>query len=119
MAGMGSTGTIYMTKQMMVNAQQAITEYLTTIGQINDKLSGEISGLIPSSFSGSAATEFNNFYTNSIVPVVTTNLNSMMENLNTICEQVKNNIPGDQQGVDDQLGEGNKSAGGGAAAPTA
>ena len=97
MAGMGSTGTINMTQQMMTDAMQAISDYLEEIGKINTELQGEVDGLIPASFSGNAANGFKAFYGSSIVPVVTTSLNKMMENLSSICEQVKVNIPGDEQ----------------------
>lgn len=115
MANMGSTGTINITKAMMDNAIQAIDDYQSSVTAINGKLQTEIDNLIPTSFSGSAATGFKTFYDNQIVPNVGENLTNMLNSLKSICESVKAQIPGDDQGVDDQLGQGNQNPGGAAA----
>lgn len=111
MANMGTTGTINITKDMMDNAITAIDTYQTTITTLNQSLTTEINGLIPSSFSGSAAQGFKTFYTEKIEPNTGTNLTKMLDSLKNICDTVKKQIPGDTEGVDDQLGEGNSSAG--------
>lgn len=112
MANMGSTGTVNITHQMMESAVQAIENYQTTITSLNGRLDNEVNTLIPSSFSGSAAQGFKAFYDNSIVPNVGTNLTKMLESLTDICNAVKAQIPGADQGVDDQLGQGNQNLGG-------
>lgn len=111
MANMGSTGTINITKDMMVKAEAAVDNYQSTIKSLNAELKTEIDGLIPSSFSGSAATGFKNFYDSKIEPNTGTNLKQMLESLKTVCETIKSQIPGETKGVDDQLGEGNRGAG--------
>ena len=111
MANMGSTGTVKVEAAMIVNAIAAINTYQTTINSINTSLKNEIDNLIPSSFSGSAADGYKVFFENSIYPNITTNLTKMLESLKSICESIKKNIPETSEGVDDQLGEGNKSAG--------
>ncbi len=111
MANMGTTGTINITKDMMDKAITAIDTYQTTITTLNGELVDEIDGIIPSSFSGSAATGFKTFYTNNIEPNTGENLTKMLGSLKTICETVKKQIPGDNEGVDDQLGSGNTNAG--------
>ena len=88
MANMGSTGTVKVEAAMMVNAITAIDTYQATINSINTSLKNEIDNLIPSSFSGSAA-----------------------DGYKVICESIKKNIPETSEGVEDQLGEGNKGAG--------
>ena len=111
MASMGSTGTINITKDMMEKAISAIDTYQTTITSLNTQLTSEIDGIIPSSFSGSAATGFKTFYTKNIEPNTGENLTKMLGSLKTICETVKKQIPGDSEGVDDKLGDGNSNAG--------
>ena len=111
MAKMGSTGTVNITKAMMDSAVQAITDYQTTITNLNGRLQTEIDGLIPSSFSGSAAQGFKAFYENNIVPNNGENLTKMLDSLKGICDSVKAQIPGEEQGVDEQLGQGNQNSG--------
>ena len=111
MANMGTTGTINITKDMMDKAINAIDTYQTTITNLNTELLAEIDGIIPSSFSGSAATGFKTFYTKNIEPNTGENLTKMLKSLKTICETVKKQIPGDTEGVDDKLGTGNTNAG--------
>lgn len=114
MANMGSTGTVYITKAMMDAAAKAVEDYRTTISSLNTRLQTEIDGLIPSSFSGDAAEGFKAFYDTNIVPNSGENLNKMLDSLKGICDSVKAQIPGDEQGVDTQLGQGNKNPGGAA-----
>lgn len=114
MANMGSTGTVNISKAMMDAAVQAIDNYQSTVTGLNGRLQTEIEGLIPSSFSGSAANGFMTFYTNNISPNVGENLTKMLDTLKEICNSVKAQIPGDEQGVDEQLGQGNQNPGGSA-----
>ena len=111
MANMGITGTINMTKDMIDNAIKAITTYQSTITKLNTQLAGEINGLIPSSFSGAAATGFKTFYTTNVEPNAGENLTKMLNQLSQLCETIKKSIPGETDGVDDQLGSGNTNAG--------
>lgn len=112
MANMGSTGTVNISKAMMVAAAKAVDDYQTAINGLNTRLQEEISGLIPSSFSGDAAEGFKSFYNDNIVPNTGENLTKMLDSLKGICDSVKAQIPGDEQGVDAQLGQGNKNPGG-------
>lgn len=114
MANMGSTGTVNITQQMMVDAVQAINDYQSAIDALNKELGDEINSLIPSSFSGSAAQGYKYFYDEKIVPNITTGLSKMLESLISVCDTVKAQIPGDSNGVDDQLGQGNQNSGGAA-----
>lgn len=114
MANMGSTGTVNISKSMMDAAVQAINDYQTAITGLNGRLQAEIDGLIPSSFSGSAAQGFKTFYDNNIFPNTGENLTKMLDSLKSICDSVKAQIPGDDQGVDEQLGQGNQNPGGAA-----
>ena len=100
MANMGSTGTVNITKAMMDAAIKAVDDYQS-----------QVTGIIPSSFSGAAANGFKAFYDTSILPNVTDNLTKMLDSLKEICNTIKMQIPGDDQGVDDQLGQGNQNSG--------
>lgn len=115
MANMGSTGTVNITHAMMDAAVQAISNYQTAINGLNGELKAEIDGLIPSSFSGSAAQGFKAFFDNNICPNTGENLTKMLDSLKSICDAIKAQIPGDTDGVDDQLGQGNQNPGGAAA----
>lgn len=115
MANMGSTGTVNISKAMMVAAAKAVDDYQATINGLNTRLQNEVDGLIPSSFSGDAAEGFKAFYTDNIVPNTGENLTKMLDSLKGICDSVKAQIPGEEQGIDTQLGQGNKNPGGAAA----
>ena len=112
MANMGSTGTVNISQAMMVAAVQAIDTYQSAISGLNGRLQSEIDGLIPSSFSGSAAQGFKAFYDNNIFPNIGENLTKMLDSLKSICDSVKAQIPCEEQGVDEQLGQGNQNPGG-------
>ena len=112
MANMGSTGTVNISQAMMGAAGQAIDTYQSAISGLNGRLQSEIDGLIPSSFSGSAAQGFKAFYDNNIFPNIGENLTKMLDSLKSICDSVKAQIPGEEQGVDEQLGQGNQNPGG-------
>ena len=99
------------TKAMMDAAIKAVDDYQSQVTGINSELQSEIDGLIPSSFSGAAANGFKAFYDTSILPNVTDNLTKMLDSLKEICNTIKMQIPGDDQGVDDQLGQGNQNSG--------
>lgn len=77
MAGMGKTGTVNITPEMMDEAIKAIQAYRTTAfgaadGNGSDGLYGtvkkEVETLTASDFTGSASKGFVNFYTNNIEP---------------------------------------------------
>lgn len=111
MPNMGTTGTVNISKSMMESAVNAIEDYRTAVAGLNTELSGVVSGLIPSSFSGAAAQGFKDFYDDNVAVNVGENLTKMLDSLKEICETIKNQIPGEDQGVDDQLGQGNKNPG--------
>lgn len=104
---MGSTGTVNITPEMMNNALNVIDEYKTTTNNLHTQLTETVNSLIPSSFSGSAADGFKVFYTNKIEPAVGDNLTQLITALHDIVEGTLKAIP-DADGLDDQLGEGNK-----------
>lgn len=117
MAGMGKTGTVNITPEMMDEAIQAIQAYRTTAfgaadGNGTDGLYGnvkkEVETLTSSDFTGSASKGFVNFYTNNIEPATGSTLKSALEMLEGICKSIKSAIP-DTEGVDELLGtENNK-----------
>lgn len=113
MPGMGTTGRVNITVEMMNQAIRSIEDYQSSVKSLNDRLQTAVDGLIPSSFSGSAAEGFKSFYTTRILPNITENLDSMLKGLTDICTAIRAQIPGAEQGVDDQLGQVNKNPGGG------
>ncbi len=105
---MGNTGTVNITPEMMKNALSAIEDYRTSTTTIFESLSGTVSGLIPSNFSGSAADGFSNFFENKITPVAQDSLKGILDALQSICQGTLEAIP-DANGVDEQLAtENNK-----------
>ncbi len=111
MANMGYTQTINVSNAMMVAAIEAIDAYQERINNLNSSLQEEIDGLIPSSFSGSAAQGFKTFYEKNIVPNTGVNLTNLLGSLRGLCDSVKAMIPGEENGVDEQLGKGNQNPG--------
>lgn len=104
---MGSTGTVNITPEMMRNALSVIEEYQTKTNNLHEDLTKEVQSLIPGSFDGSAATGFKDFYTDTIEPVVTGELSKLLTALHDIVQGTLEAIP-DTDGLDDQLGEGNR-----------
>ncbi len=104
---MGSTGTVNITPEMMRNALSVIEAYRTQTKNLHTQLSDVVTSLIPTNFSGNAAEGFNFFYTNKIEPAVDTGLTQLLDALRDICQGTLEAIP-DADGLDDQLGDGNK-----------
>lgn len=104
---MGQTGTINCTPEMLTSALSAIDTYRETTTSLHEKLTGEVTGLIPGSFSGSAAEGFNYFFTNQIEPAVGQSLTGLLDALQQMCQGILDGIPGDE-GVDEQLGDANR-----------
>lgn len=104
---MGSTGTVNITPEMMKNAMSIIDEYRAETGNLYTRLSDEVAGLIPANFSGSAAEGFQFFYTDKIEPAAGEGLTKLLDALYQICEGILKAIPA-ENGLDDQLGEGNR-----------
>jgi len=104
---MGNTGTVNITPEMMKNALTAIEDYRTATNSLYEKLDGTVSGLIPSSFSGSAADGFSSFFTNKITPVATEGLKNILDALQSICQGTLDAIP-DANGIDEMLATENK-----------
>lgn len=91
MAGMGKTGTVNITPEMMDEAIKAIQAYRTTAfgaadGNGSDGLYGtvkkEVETLTASDFTGSASKGFVNFYTNNIEPATGSSLKVRLRCLN-------------------------------------
>lgn len=104
---MGSTGTVYITPEMMKNALSVIEEYQTKTNSLYTQLTDTVNTLIPNSFMGSAADGFKIFYTSKIEPAVGEGLTKLITALHDIVQGTLEAIP-DTDGLDDQLGEGNK-----------
>ena len=94
MAGMGKTGTVNITPEMMDEAIKAIQAYRTTAfgaadGNGSDGLKGTVKieddTLTASDFNGSATKGFVNFYTNNIEPATGSSLKGALEMLESIC----------------------------------
>ncbi len=105
---MGSTGTVNITPEMLRNALSVIADYQTKTNNLRTQLDDTVTALIPGNFSGSAADGFKDFYTNKIDPIVDEGLTGIITALHDIVEGTLEAIP-DTDGLDDQLGEGNKS----------
>jgi len=104
---MGSTGTVNITPEMLRNALNAIDEYEATTNNLHAALNETVTGLIPGSFSGNAADGFMFFYTENIEKAVGEGLTNLLKALREIIEGILQAIP-DADGLDDQLGDGNK-----------
>ena len=104
---MGSTGTVNITPEMMRNALSIIEDYRAKTTNLHNQLTDEVNNLIPGSFSGNAAEGFKFFYTDKIEPAVGDGLTKLLDALRDICQGTLEAIP-DADGLDDQLGDGNK-----------
>ena len=104
---MGSTGTVNITSKMMDDIMQAVSEYRTTTTALKADLEAEVNGLVGTSFVGAAADGFKFFFSTNIVPVIGEGVTDLLKAIDDIATATKNALPG-QNGLDDQLGEGNK-----------
>ena len=106
MAGMGTTGTVNITPEMMDEAIKAIEAYRETTDALHTNVETEVNTLTSSDFTGSASTGFVNFYTNNIAPATGKSLTDALNTLVQICTSIKSAIP-DTDGVDEKLGTAN------------
>jgi len=109
MAGMGKTGTVNVTPEMMDAAVKAIESYRSTTDTLYTNVSDEVTNLTGSDFTGSASTGFVNFYTNNVDKATGKGLTDILTTLEEICKSIKSGIP-DIEGVDEQLGTANTSS---------
>ncbi len=109
MAGMGKTGTVNVTPEMMDAAVKAIESYRSTTDTLYTNVSDEVTNLTGSDFTGSASTGFVNFYTNNVEKAIGKGLTDILTTLEEICKSIKSGIP-DIEGVDEQLGTANTSS---------
>lgn len=110
MSDMGSTGTVNVTPEMLQSALDAVSEYREAVSGYAKDLESIVSNLIPGSFSGSAAEGFMAFYTEKVVPLTDDNIFKLLDGIDSMLNGIKSAIP-DADGVDEALGEGNKSVG--------
>lgn len=104
---MGSTGTVNITQKMMTDIKDAVADYRVKAKSLQDQLNGEIKKLIPGSFSGAAASGFEEFYNKNIVPANGEGLEQLLKAIDDIAQGALEAIPGGN-GLDDQLADGNK-----------
>jgi uncharacterized protein YukE len=104
---MGSTGTVNITPKMLTDAIGVIADYKTKTDGLHERLTETVNTLIPGSFSGSAADGYLYFYQNRIEPVIGSNLTSLITTLQDIAQGILESIPY-EEGLDDQLGTGNR-----------
>ena len=109
MAGMGKTGTVNITPEMMDAAVKAIESYRSTTDTLYTNVSDEVTNLTESDFTGSASTGFVSFYTNNVDKATGKGLTDILTTLEDICKSIKSGIP-DIEGVDEQLGTANTSS---------
>ena len=104
---MGTTGTVNITPEMISAAKSAVEDYESTVQGLYARLDSVVSNLIPGSFSGSAASGFQSFYTNKIEPITGKAVTDIIELLRNILNGINDAIPKDGDGLDDQLGTQN------------
>lgn len=104
---MGSTGTVNITGKMLDDIKQAVADYRTTANGLKQRLDDEVNGLVGVNFVGAAADGFKTFYTKNIVPANGEGLDKLLAAIDQIADAAKNALPGNN-GLDDQLGNGNK-----------
>jgi uncharacterized protein YukE len=104
---MGSTNTVNITHKMMQDILSAVSDYRSKANALAEQLDATVNGLIPGSFSGSAADGFKIFYTQNIVPANGEGLKDLLDAVEGMANGILESIPGGN-GLDDQLGDGNK-----------
>lgn len=103
---MGSTGTVNISVKMLDDIKQAVEDYRTTAKGLQDRLDGEVNGLVGVNFVGAAADGFKAFYVKNIQPANGEGLAKLLQAIDEIADAAKEALPG-AQGLDDQLAEGN------------
>ena len=102
-----------LSKAIISNAKEAIAAYTTTAKQQYGSLNAQIEGLIGSGFAGEAAEGYKTFFTQKIVPALTTYLTdgdtSLMHALDQMLSDIETQLI---DNVDPELGNANRGAGG-------
>lgn len=109
MAGMGKTGAVNITPEMMDAAVKAIAAYRSTTDTLYTNVGDEVTNLTESDFTGSASAGFVDFYTNNVDKAIGKGLTDILTALEDICKSIKSGIP-DIEGVDEQLRTANTSS---------
>ena len=101
-----------LSKSMITNAKQAVSNYITTATGLYADLNKLIITLTASDFQGDAAEGFKDFFTNKVTPVLTSSLTDKGTSLMAGIEMMLDNISSSLlDGVDPQLGAANRTAG--------
>ena len=102
-----------LSKSIITSAKETISTYTTAAKQQYDSLNAQIEGLIGSGFVGEAADGYKTFFTQKIVPALTTYLTdgdtSLMHALDQMLSDIEAQLIGN---VDPELGNANRGAGG-------
>jgi len=104
---MGKTGTVNISVKMMTDIKDAVSDYRGKANSLKEQLQSEVDGLIYNHFVGEAANGFRDFYRNNIVPANGEGLDKLLQAIDDIAQGALDAIPGGN-GLDDQLGEGNR-----------
>lgn len=106
MPGMGTTGTVNITPEMMDEAVKAISAYRSTTETLYKSVNTEITNLTAKDFTGSASTGLVKFYNSNIEPATGKSLTDILDTLEKVCNSIKSALPA-EEGVDEQLGSAN------------
>lgn len=107
---MSASNITALTATIVENAKSAIDTYISTATQNFQELDNLIKTLTGSEFKGDAANGYVTFYTNRIVPALTTNLtepgSSLTASLKSMLDNIKQSL---LDTVDQQLGQQNET----------
>lgn len=104
---MGKTGTVNISVKMMTDIKDAVSDYRGKANSLKQQLQSEVDGLIDINFVGEAANGFREFYDKNIATVNGEGLDQLLKAIDDIAQGALEAIPGGD-GLDDQLGEGNR-----------
>ena len=101
-----------LTKAIISDATSAVDTYIASAKGLEEELSGVITALVGSNFSGDAANGYMTFFKNQVVPALADNLtatqNSLMASIKGILSSIELQL---LDTVDPKLGENNQNPG--------
>ena len=102
-----------LTHAIIANATEKIDSYIASANGLFDELDGVINTLTSANFNGDASDGYRFFFTERVVPAITTNLTdpsaSLMAGIKSMLESIQTQL---LDTVDPQLGENNRNPGG-------
>lgn len=97
-----------LTHQIISNAKDAVTAYVTTTNGLFSDLQSAVTTLTGSNFNGDASNGYSEFFQTRVTPALTENLTALTTSLTSMLDSIQEQL---LDTVDPQLGDTNRNPG--------